>query len=119
MLIIFVLCLIKHLISDLNILIGDVLRGIIDGDGCISDTNHGNTLRISITSGCKKFLEQIKEFYNSQGIISYLKESDRNKNITYDLYVYNTNDVLNIYNNLYSNAHYFLKRKAMKFGPLL
>lgn len=97
----------------------NVLRGIIDGDGCVSDTNHGNTSRISITSGCKKFLEQIQEFYKENNITSYLKESNRNKNITYDLYVYNTDDILKIYNNLYSNAHYFLRRKLIKFGPLL
>lgn len=97
----------------------DVLRGIIDGDGCISETNHGSTIRIGITSGCRKFLEQIQDFYTKNSITSYLKESSRNLNPTYDLYVYNTNDVIKIYNNLYSNAHYFLKRKEMKFGPLL
>lgn len=37
----------------------DVLRGIIDGDGYIGDTNKGRTLKIGITSGCKGFLEQI------------------------------------------------------------
>ena len=97
----------------------DVLRGIIDGDGCIFDRNNGSTLAISITSGCKKFLEQVKSFYDSKDIISYLKESFRNLNPTYDLYVYNSNDVLKIYENMYSNAHYFLKRKEKKFGPLL
>jgi len=40
----------------------DVLRGIIDGDGCISEGNYGSTLKISITSGCKMFLLQIQEF---------------------------------------------------------
>ena len=97
----------------------DVIRGIIDGDGCVSSSNQGSTIRISITSGCKKFLEQIQQFYIKHGITSYLHESDRNINPTYDLYVYNTNDIIKIYNNLYSNAHFFLKRKEMKFGPLL
>lgn len=97
----------------------DVLRGIIDGDGCITESNHGSTIRVGITSGCKEFLQQIQKFYEENGIISYLRESTRNINLTYDLYVYNTNDVIKIYNNLYLNAHYFLKRKEMKFGPLL
>ena len=57
--------------------------------------------------------------YEENGMTSYLRESTRNINLTYDLYVYNTNDVIKIYNNLYLNAHYFLKRKEMKFGPLL
>lgn len=95
----------------------DIIRGIIDGDGCISSSNQGSTIRIGITSGCKKFLEQIQQFYIKHSITSYLHE--RNINPTYDLYVYNTNDVIKIYNNLYSNAHFFLKRKEMKFGPLL
>lgn len=103
----------------LNYINWDVLRGIIDGDGCISESNNGSTLRIGITSGCKQFLEQVQQFYIKNNIVSYLRESDRNKNLTYDLYVYNTKDVIKIYNNLYSNAHYFLKRKKMKFGPLL
>lgn len=97
----------------------DVLRGIIDGDGCVTTSNHGNTLRIGITSGCKEFLEQIQDFYSKNGIKSYLSKSSRNKNTTYDLYVYKTEDILTIYEHLYSNAHFFLKRKEMHFGPLL
>lgn len=97
----------------------DVLRGIIDGDGCVSESNNGSTIRIGITSGCRQFLEQVQRFYEDNNITSYLKESSRNINPTYDLYVYNTKDVIKIYNNLYLNANYFLKRKEEKFGPLL
>lgn len=97
----------------------DVLRGIIDGDGCVLHRNNDKTVAIGITSGCKEFLEQIKDFYTSFGINSYLKESSRNKNPTYDLYVYKTSDILIIYEHLYKNAHYFLKRKESKFGSLL
>lgn len=97
----------------------DVLRGIIDGDGSIVAKNNGSTLSISITSGCRQFLEQIQNFYTQNNITSYLKESNRNLNITYDLHVYKSKDIIKIYNNLYLNAHYFLKRKKMKFGPLL
>lgn len=97
----------------------NVLRGIIDGDGCVLVKNNGSTLCICITSGCKEFLEQIQEFYTKNNITSYLKESNRNVNPTYDLFVYKSEDVLNIYDNLYKNAHYFLKRKEVKFGSLL
>lgn len=97
----------------------DVLRGIIDGDGCILSKNNNTTLSICITSGCEKFLKQIQAFYLEYGIKSYLMPSSRNKNITYDLFVYKSVDVLKIYNNLYQNAHFFLKRKELKFGPLL
>lgn len=97
----------------------DVLRGIIDGDGCIASTNNGTTLRISITSACKNFLVQIQEFLNKYSIQSSILESDRNKNITYDLHIYKSEDIVTMYENLYTNAHFFLKRKEEKFGPLL
>ena len=97
----------------------NVLRGIIDGDGCILKTNEGRTISIGITSGCKNFLEQIQQFYSDNGIKSYLRESNRNINPTYDLYVHKSEDVLKIYENLYKNAHFFLKRKEEKFGSLL
>ena len=97
----------------------DVLRGIIDGDGCVLSKNHDTTVAIGITSGSKQFLEQISEFYSNNGIKSYLKESNRNLNTTYDLYVYKTKDILKIYKNLYKNAHFYLKRKKLKFGPVL
>lgn len=97
----------------------DVVRGIIDGDGCVSEANNGSTLKISITSGCRKFLEQVQKFYDQYNITSYLRESDRNLNPTYDLMVYKSEDIIKMYEYLYKDAHYFLKRKEMKFGPLL
>lgn len=109
----------KTLSLQLKYINWDVLRGIIDGDGCISWSNNGTTVRVSITSGCREFLEQIQAFYEKYGITSYLNESSRNIHPTYDLLVYNTIDVLKIYENLYSNAHFFLKRKKEKFGPVI
>lgn len=97
----------------------DVLRGIIDGDGCVLSRNNDTTVSIGITSGSKQFLEQISKFYLDNGIKSYLKESNRNLNTTYDLYVHKTEDILKIYKNLYENAHFYLKRKKLKFGPAL
>lgn len=97
----------------------DVLRGIIDGDGCVLSRNNDTTVSIGITSGSKQFLEQISKFYLDNGIKSYLKESNRNLNTTYDLYVHKTEDILKIYKNLYENAHFYLKRKKLKFGPVL
>lgn len=97
----------------------DVLRGIIDGDGCVLSRNNDTTVSIGITSGSKQFLEQISKFYLDNGIKSYLKESNRNLNTTYYLYVHKTEDIIKIYKNLYKNAHFYLKRKKLKFGPVL
>ena len=93
-----------------------VLRGIIDGDGCVSETNKGKTLRITITSGCENFLKQIKSFLLQENINSHIRQAT---STTYELYIDKTFDIITIYNNLYKNAQFFLKRKKLKFGPLL
>lgn len=97
----------------------DVLRGIIDGDGCVSTTNAGNTVKLGITSACKEFLVQIQDFLKEEGFTSFINESHRNENLIYDLFVYKTSDLVEIYKRLYDNAHYFLKRKRNNFGPIL
>lgn len=97
----------------------NVLRGIIDGDGCVSTTNTGNTVKLSITSACKEFLVQIQDFLKEEGFTSFINESHRNKNLIYDLFVYKTSDLIEIYKHLYDNAHYFLNRKRNNFGPIL
>ena len=97
----------------------NVLRGIIDGDGCVSTTNTGNTVKLGITSACKGFLVQIQDFLKEEGFTSFINKSYRNKNPIYDLFVYKTSDLIEIYKRLYDNAHYFLKRKRNNFGPIL
>ena len=42
-----------------------------------------------------------------------------NQPSTYDLKVFRSKDILNIYENLYKNAHFFLIRKKLKYGSLL
>lgn len=97
----------------------DVLRGIIDGDGCVSCTNAGTTVRLGITSACKNFLIQIQDFLKESNITSFIHEDNKNQNPLYNLFVYKTEDLLKIYKYLYDNAHYFLKRKRDNFGPIL
>lgn len=97
----------------------DVFRGIIDGDGCIASMNNGSTLRVIVTSGCRSFLEQLQEFLLSYNIDSKIRIDSRSVNPVYSLMVDKSEDVLTIYSKMYSNAHYFLKRKELKFGPLL
>lgn len=97
----------------------DVLRGIIDGDGYVSTTNTGHTVKLGITSACKDFLVQIQDFLKNEGFTSFINESNRNQNPVYDLFVYKTEDLIEIYKHLYDNAHYFLKRKRNNFGPIL
>lgn len=94
----------------------DVLRGILDGDGSVVSMNRGNSLRFQITSGSLEFLTQISEFLLLHGIQAHICI---NKPTTYSLSVYKQEHILKIYSNLYAKAHFFLKRKKEKFGPLL
>ena len=99
----------------------NVLRGIIDGDGCIASMNYGSTLRILITSGCLKFMQQIESFLKDNGIQAYISKrlNEKSNHYIYNLIVNKSEDILFMYEKLYTNAHYFLKRKKLKFGPLL
>lgn len=54
-----------------------------------------------------------------EGFESFIHESRRNKNLIYDLFIYRTDDLIEIYKHLYDNAHYSLKRKRNNFGPIL
>jgi len=94
----------------------DVLRGIIDGDGCVREQNYGRTITIEISSGSKIFLEQIQQFLKEHEIKSYLRTIKGNKdNDKHVLSIYKSNNVLKIYDCLYQNAHFFLNRKKLKF----
>lgn len=99
----------------------NVLRGIIDGDGCIASMNYGSTLRILVTSGCLKFMQQIGYFLKDNGIKACLSRrlNEKSGHYIYNLMVNKSEDILFMYEKLYANAHYFLKRKKLKFGPLL
>jgi len=98
----------------------DVLRGIIDGDGCVREQNYGRTITIEISSSSKIFLEQIQQFLKEHEIKSYLRTIKGNKdNDKHVLAIYKSNNVLKIYDCLYQNAHFFLNRKKLKYGSLL
>lgn len=110
----------KSLTLKLKYINWDVLRGIIDGDGCVREQNHGRTVSIEITSGSKIFLEQIQQFLQDNNIKSYLNDrSTYSKKNNYVLSVYKSSNILKIYDCLYQNAHFYLKRKKLKFGSLL
>lgn len=97
-----------------------ILRGIIDGDGSIFNETNSERLRLTITSGSEEFLLQIKEFLNNFQITSTIRKTATEKESGgyYVLSVYKQKDIYFIYNNMYKNASYFLKRKYEKFGSL-
>lgn len=96
----------------------DVLRGIFDGDGSLSlDFRHGISGKFRIASGSGQFLNQIQDFLSSYNIRStiYSEKESKCMNLT----VGKSEDIILIYNNMYKDSSYFLKRKYEKFGPLL
>lgn len=99
----------------LNYVNWNVLRGIIDGDGSIITDKRNDTKRITITSGFEPFLIQIQDFLNGEDIVSYIHKRDN----YYVLSVNRQEFVYKMWENMYSNATYFLKRKYEKYGSLV
>ena len=56
---------------------------------------------------------------NSKEIVNEIGYNRTNQPSTYDLKIFKSKDILNIYENLYKNAHFFLIRKKLKYGSLL
>lgn len=87
----------------------DILRGIIDGDGCTS----GGYIQIFGMSDV--FLNQIKSFLLKYDIESQIRKTKTCKVLT----VHKQKDVLFLYDHLYYETDLFLERKRNNFGPLL
>lgn len=106
----------KSLTLEMKYINWNVLLGIFDGDGSLTlDKRRGLSQRFSIASGSRKFLEQIKEFLSNNNIKSSIYV---NKG-WYSLSISNFRSVHIIYNNIYKDSSYFLKRKYDKFCPLI
>jgi len=96
------------------------LRGIFDGDGCITLTSKTKYALISICSGSKIFLEQIQIFLEEKDIHSVIStEIKDRKNPLYYLSIHNLKDKQKMYYLLYDNTNFFLKRKEKKFATVL
>lgn len=93
----------------------NILRGVFDGDGCISKINNNTGNKISIVSASKKFIIQIQEYLIESGIkmlpISYY-------NNIYSINIYKKSEVLKFYNLIYKDATLYIKRKYIKFNAV-
>ena len=94
-----------------------MLLGIFEGDGSFTllgkEKKQG---RFSITSGSKKLLIQIQSFLAEEGITSTITTNTLG---IHDLNVYRKKQLVLLYNKLYENAPFFLKRKKEKFGSFV
>lgn len=98
----------------------NVLRGIFDGDGSImQDPRTPCSFKFQITSGSIEFIEQLEEFYNSNGISYYITEYSGDNSHWYNITVGQGKDIFKIYENMYKDTSCYLSRKHDKFGPLV
>ena len=114
----------KSLNLQLSFINSHVLRGIFDGDGSVFNETGSDRLRVSITSGCHKFLLQLQTYLNENNISCTIVSSSRPKkdgelSIVYNLSIFKQIEIFNFYKLIYKDASYFLKRKYEKFGPLV
>jgi len=97
------------------------IRGYFDGDGSFSgsvvkDKNRPNPrvrMQFQIDSKTKTILENIKLFFNNNGIKTNIYECKRDN--MYRLASHSIIECKKIYHLLYDNSHCFLKRKFNKF----
>lgn len=106
----------KSLTLKLKYINWEVLLGIFDGDGSLSKDSRNSSMKFKIASGSIDFLNQIKDFLQLHSIDSAIYHSSGN---CHELIVQRSENLYKIYNNMYKNASYFLKRKYDKFGPLV
>jgi len=95
-------------------LVWHVIRGIFDGDGCVSyHDNHGlkNLRRINIVNGDPTIIYSIRDFLLSKGI--KCTTSDRGSCFT--LNIDSQEHIFNFGTNIYKNSNFYLKRKFTKF----
>jgi intein/homing endonuclease len=99
----------------------DFLRGLIDGDGCVSFMNNKKGIRLQIASASDVFINQIQSFLIDKGfspIISINTKGRKNK--LYILSIYKQQELYNLYQCMYyKDGLPYLHRKRVKYGPLL
>lgn len=106
----------KSLILNLNTdLTWNMLRGIIDGDGCFyyhKSKKGKNIYKITVSSSSICFINQIKDFLNLNNIKSNINKVFKNrKNINYNITISNHLDCLKVIDYLYTDTNTFMSRK--------
>lgn len=93
-----------------------VLRGIFDGDGSITHDkrpNHGN--KFEIVTASQEFAKQINDFLLQNGIKSHVYQTDG----LYDIVVLGKSSLQHLFDAMYTDANYYIRRKYAKFKAIL
>lgn len=94
----------------------NIILGIFDGDGCLKyDKRKQGSWRFSITSGSIDFIEQLKDFFIKEKLSPLIYK----ENNYYTISIGKLSEIYYIYQHLYKDSSYFLKRKYDKFCPLV
>jgi hypothetical protein len=96
----------------------DIIRGVFDGDGCVS---YSNKTKGRLNCGCKfsiatnsiQFALQVRES------LLHFKPTITYNNGLYEINIYRKEENIKLYHYLYDNATCFLERKKIKFGCLI
>lgn len=94
----------------------NIILGVFDGDGCLKyDKRKQGSWRFSITSGSIDFIEQLKDFLIKEGLNPLIYK----ENNYYTISIGKLSELYYIYQHLYKESSYYLKRKYDKFCPLV
>lgn len=92
----------------------NVVRGLFDGDGCLTKDKRANSWRFEIVSASNTLTEQLYDFYISEGLHAHIYKEGN----LFKISVLQKSDLKKIFQNLYKDCSYFLKRKYDKFLPI-
>lgn len=84
----------------------NILRGIIDGDGCVLISN--NLLRLQICTKSEQFANQLKDFFISEG---FSPKINKDKRGLLSVNLFRQDELVKLKTFLYSDASIFLERK--------
>ena len=97
-----------------------MLRGFFDGDGSIYSNNNRGYIEYTICfSGNISVLNQIKKILEKYEISSCKIRHRYNNDISCMLEIRGNKNIEKIYNLLYDNAEFYLKRKKERFDDFL
>ena len=93
----------------------NVVRGCFDGDGCLVKDKRCNSWKFEIVSASILFATQLNNFYLEHNLHSHIYKQGN----LYKINILQKEDIITIFNNIYKDCSYFLKRKYDKFLPII
>lgn len=93
----------------------NIIRGLFDGDGCLTKDKRANSWKFEIVSASIKLATQMYNFFICEGLYAHIYKEGS----LFTVSVLRKSDLIKIFQNLYKDCKYFLKRKYDKFLPII